>query len=101
MIMYQGKLVYDEDSFDFSVVHVGDYVDSRVVENVVNCMPPAMMRDSCTQMGEPYSHLWDEQKQRLRPTFATFVRKTAEIWQYMGNCFLGETTERGIRKYSF
>lgn len=97
MIMFKGKLVFDEDSFDFSVVHVGDYVDDRVVENVVNCMPPAMMRDSCTQMGEPHSHLWDPLRRKLRPTFATFTRMSENIWQYRGNCFLGEITERGIR----
>lgn len=100
MTMFNGRIVYDEGNFDFSASKKGAYVEARVVENVVNCISPVCMRDSCTQMGEPYADLWDEKIQRVRPTFATFKKVAEGIWQYLGNCFLGETEERGFIKHT-
>lgn len=53
------KEVYTEDTFDYGKAKVGDYVSQGVVDNAVNCLPPACMRSDCTQLGEPYSHRED------------------------------------------
>lgn len=70
-----------------------------VVDNAVNCLPPACMRSDCTQLGEPYSHREDPNSGKWRPVFATFKRTTYagenSIWQFCGYCFAGENKERG------
>lgn len=93
-----GKPVWTEDNFDYSTVKVGDYVEQAVVDNAMNCLPPACMTSECAQLGEPYSHREDPKTGRWRPTFATFKRVTSGpdgIWQYCGHCFQGENVERG------
>ena len=97
---FKGKKVWNEDDFDFSLVHPGDYVDAQVVMNTMNCMPPARMGLNCAQMGEPYSHKEDTVAGKLRPTFATFKVVEGDfnegIWKFCRFCFAGETSERGI-----
>lgn len=70
------KEVYTEDTFDYGKAKVGDYVSQDVVDNAVNCLPPACMRSDCTQLGEPYSHREDPNSGKWRPVFATFKRIT-------------------------
>lgn len=96
---YNGKPVWTEDNFEFEKTKIGDYVDAQVVMNAMNCMPPALMRLSCAQLGEPYSHREDPVEKKFRPTFATFKCVKGDfndgVWIYCGHCFLGETKERG------
>jgi len=96
---YDGKKVLTEDEFSYSTVKIGDYVDANVVMAAMDCLPPAMMRLSCAQLGEPYSHREDPETGKWRATYPTFKALTGDfingIWEYCGNCFRGETSERG------
>lgn len=98
-MVYQGKEVWTQENFDYSKVQIGDYVEQAVVDNAMDCLPPACMRSDCSQMGEPYSHREDPETGKLRATYATFKRVVGEwpngIWQYCGHCFCGENVERG------
>lgn len=87
--------IYTEDDFRISEAKVGDLVEEQVVDNFMDMLPPACMRSDCSQVGEPYSHRIDEKTGKSRPTFATFRRVEKGVWEYRGNCFRGENTERG------
>jgi hypothetical protein len=67
-------------------LQVGDIVDEEIYNHFINVLPPAMMRSSCTQMGEPYSHV------NGKATFST-LQWTDQGWMYCGNCHIGETVE--------
>lgn len=98
MRIYDGKPVFNRETFNYSTAQSGDYVEQDVVDDAICCMPPACMTSACSQMGEPYSQREDPDTGELRLTYATFKRITSGrdgIWQYCGHCFRGETTERG------
>lgn len=38
-----GKPVLTEDTFDYATARVGDYVEQAVVDNAMDCLPPACM----------------------------------------------------------
>lgn len=88
------RRIYTEDTFCYETVRVGDFVTEDVVNNAINCLPPACMRSDCTQMGEPYSHKLDSSTGKYRATYVTFKHVTEGIWEYCGNCFRGENVER-------
>ena len=94
---HRGKEVLTQDTFDYSTTRVGDYVEQEVVDNAMNCLPPACMTSSCFQMGEPYSHREDPDTGSWRATYATIKRclDASGVWEYCGHCFQGETVERG------
>ncbi len=95
---YDGKHVYTPDDFSYSKARIGDYVSQEVVDDAMDCLPPACMTSACAQMGEPYSTRLDPDTGRHRNTYATFRRVTGGrdgIWEYRGHCFCGETDERG------
>lgn len=95
---YEGNEVWTQDTFEYSKAKVGDYVEQAVVDDAMDCLPPACMTSECAQMGEPYSHREDPETGKWRATYATFKRVTSGmdgIWQYCGNCFRGENVERG------
>lgn len=94
-MIYNGKEVYTEDTFHASTAKVGDYVEAAVVNNFMDCLPPACMRSSCSQLGEAYSMRYDAKLGEYRNTYLTFKRIEKDIWQYCGHCFLGENIERG------
>lgn len=93
---YNGKMVWTEDDFSYSSVQIGDYVEQAVVDNAMDCMPPACMRSDCSQMGEPYGHLFDPNTGALKAAFATFKKVEKGIWMFCGYCFRGENIARGI-----
>ncbi len=72
----------------------GDIVDREMVDAFVNSVPPLMMRDSCTQAGEPYGMERDLMSGLWRNTYLTFSRKTSALWKYDGECFKGENNHR-------
>ena len=78
-MMFNNKPVLTPDDFDFSTVKIGDYVNQEVVDNAMDCLPPACYCASCAQMGEPYSHREDPKTGKFRPVFATF-RKVGGEW---------------------
>ena len=95
---WNSRPIWTEDTFDYATAAVGDYVTQAVVDNAMNCLPPACMTSSCAQMGEPYSHRRDPDSDQWRPTYATFRRATSSpdgLWMYCGHCFQGENRERG------
>ena len=65
--IYNGKPVLTQDTFDYSTVKVGDYVEQAVVDNAMDCLPPACMTSQCSQLGEPYSHREDPDTGKWRP----------------------------------
>ena len=98
-MLYEGKEVWTEETFSYQKVQVGDYVEQAVVDNAMDCLPPACMTARCAQMGEPYSHRDDPETGEWKATYATFKKVGGEwpngIWQYCGHCFRGENVERG------
>ena len=96
-MIYNGKPIYTQEDFLYETAKPGDYVEKAVVDNAVDCIPPAYMSSRCTQMGEPYSHRLDPKSGRWRATYATFkcCPDTSGIWEYCGHCFQGETEEQG------
>lgn len=100
-MFYDGRPLYNTTTFSYDAVKVGDYVTQEVVDDAMDCLPPACMRSTCSQMGEPYSSKYDERSDKWRNTYATFCRVQTDplwennIWRYCGNCFCGETEERG------
>lgn len=98
-MIYNGKEVFTPDTFDYSTAQIGDYVTEAVVDDTMDCLPPACMTSTCAQLGEPYSMRQDPDTGKWRSTYATFRRITSgpdSIWQYCGHCFCGETEERGV-----
>ena len=95
--LYKGKEVLTQNTFDYSTAQVGDYGEQAVVDDAMDCLPPACMGAACSQMGEPYSHREDPDTGRWRATYATFKRcfDAPGVWEYCGHCFQGETVERG------
>lgn len=99
MNFWEGKPVLDADTFRYEAVKPGDYVAQEVVDDAMDCLPPASMSARCSQMGEPYSTRLDDKTGRYRNVYATFSKVADEwpngIWKYCGHCFQGETEERG------
>lgn len=91
-----GKRVLSLDDFTYCAENIGTYVKQEVVDEAMNCLPPACMTSSCAQMGEPYSHRLDAKTGHWRPTYATFKRVTSGpegIWEFCGYCFHRQTVE--------
>ena len=99
IMLYEGKEVWTEETFSYQKVQVGDYVEQAVVDDAMDCLPPACMTAACSQMGEPYSHREDPETGEWRATYATFKKVGGKwpncIWPYCGHCFRGENVERG------
>lgn len=98
MKTYNGKKLITMDDWTDSfnrIATVGDYVEEEIVDQMINCVLPACMRESCMQCGEPYSHRYDSNKGKWRATYTTFTKVAEGIYKYCGNCFCGETEERG------
>ena len=67
-MLYEGKEVWTEETFSYQKVQVGDYVEQAVVDNAMDCLPPACMTIRCSQMGEPYSHREDPETGEWKAT---------------------------------
>lgn len=90
-------MIWTRENVDYSKMEIGDHVEQGVVDDALNCLPPAHMTSESTQMGEPHSHKWDDVNKVWRPTFLTFKREIASnLWVFCGYCFEGENVERGI-----
>lgn len=53
IMMYRGKEVFTQETFSYAAAKPGDYVVQAVVDDAMDCMPPACMSSRCAQMGEP------------------------------------------------
>ena len=65
-MMFNNKPVLTPEEFDYSTAKIGDYVNQEVVDNAMDCLPPACYCSRCSQMGEPYSshfcHLYQDRR---------------------------------------
>jgi hypothetical protein len=89
-----GKKVLNWDYYEPAALDVGDLVEADIVDDIIDCLPPACMRSDCTQLGEAMSSRIDENG-RDRATYLTFSRVDKNTWRYCGCCFRGESVERG------
>lgn len=98
---YNGKKVYTMGEFICDRARIGDYVEQKIVDNMLDALPPVCMCSNCSQPGEAVSHRQDPDTGKWRATYTTFKKvfgtwsKGDEIWEYCGNCFCGENVERG------
>lgn len=89
-----GRRVYNRDYLPtLDALRVGDYIEAEIVNDLMNCMPPACYRSDCMQAGEPFSHETDPETGRGRATFTTFKRENENTFIYCGHCFRGTNTE--------
>lgn len=70
----------------------GDEVSQDLVDELVNGVPPLLLRSTCTQIGEPFGSACVDG--RWGETYTTFHRKTQDTWIYDGACFKGENINR-------
>ena len=88
--IFNEKEVIDKDHyFGMDTCEPEDYFTDDVVDMLINMLPPACLRQNCTQIGGAYDHKYDKHG-RYKPTFATFEKITDKIWRYCGLCFYGE-----------
>ena len=92
---YESKTVYNMDWWFYDAADIGDFVEEEIAEEAGNCVPPVRYTSNLIQCGEPYSSRFDEKANKWRSTYATFVKVADGIWKWCGNCFAGETEERG------
>ena len=90
---YNGKKVYNRDTWTYAFP-VGSLVEEEVVDDAINCVPPVCMRSDCSQCGEPSGSRIDD-KGNGKNTYETFKKIADGIWEYCGDCFRGENTQRG------
>ena len=87
--IYDGRKVYNQSwIFGIDTLNVGDLVEQEIVDDIVDCMPPACMRNDCTQCGEP-SYFAKDENGRCRDTYSTFKKIADRTWEYCGDCFKG------------
>lgn len=92
---YNGKPVYDELwYYGTDALNVGDYVVEKIVDDMIDCLPPVCMNFGFAQCGEPYSSRIDG-KGKQRTTYTTFKKITDDVWEYCGDCFKGEDYQHG------
>ena len=98
-MMYEGKEVWTQENFSYQDVKIGDYVEQAVVDDAMDCLPPACMTSRCSPDGRAVFPPGGPGDWEFRATYATFKRVGGEwpngIWQYCGHCFRGENVERG------
>lgn len=93
---YNGKQVYNNSwYFGINALEVGDYVEEDIVDDLMDCLPPACMRRDCSQIGEPSTQRYDDKIGKWKSTFATFKKVSEGVWEYCGDCFRGENIMRG------
>lgn len=50
-MMYEGKEVWTQENFSYQDVKIGDYVEQAVVDDAMDCLPPACMTSRCSPDG--------------------------------------------------
>jgi hypothetical protein len=71
---------------------IGDEVNKDIITEFMNVLPPRSLSAAYLQMGEAYSHEFNELG-NLRPTYMTFQKKDGR-WYYIGMCFGGDTENK-------
>lgn len=93
MRKYNGKHVWNYDWLYCDALRPGDYVEDEIVDSFMNALPPACMSASCSQLGEPYSTRIIDGV--AKNTYLTFKRIDKNTWEFCGDCFRGESVQRG------
>lgn len=93
--IYGGKVVYNQDWLYFDALEIGDYVEAKVVADLMDMLPPACMRSDCSQIGEAANHKLDERDGKVKAVYSTFKVVNGGVWEYCGECFRGENVEHG------
>ena len=92
---YNGKIVYNEDwVLDINCLNVGDYVVKEFVDDLIDTVPPACLRNDCIQCGEPASIMQDELGNSFY-TYTTFKKVKDNVWEYCGECPMGKNKIEG------
>ena len=95
-IIINGRELIDrEHYFGLDACEVGCYITEDLLDELLGMLPPACTRSDCSQIGEPVSHRIAENGFE-KPTYATFKKVEAGIWEYCGDCFRGENVCSGI-----
>lgn len=84
-----GRKVLNRDWMYCDALMVCDLVENDVVDDFMNCLPPACYRSDCAQLGEAHSTEKDHTG-KYRSTYLTFKRFDKETWEFCGYCFRGE-----------
>ena len=72
---FNGKPVFNKTWWlSGDIFQVGDYVEEEIVDDIIDSLPPACMRNDCSQLGEPYSEVYDEESQKWKSTYMTFKK---------------------------
>ena len=90
---YNGKPVYNTETFYFDAAEPGDYVEDKIARDAGECVPTPVYSERLIQCGEPHDSAFDDWSKKWRSTHATFMRVTEDVWMYCGNCFFGKTSE--------
>ena len=94
--LHNGKPIYNYDWFiTFDAFKPGDYVCEEIADYVLNALPPRYWSESIIQCGEPTTSREDEKIGKMRNTYLTLKKIADGIWEYCGDCFVGETEMRG------
>ena len=91
-----GRIILNSDHFYVDALEVGDLVEEEIVQDFMDCLPPACMRGDCAQLGEPFSLRIDKDG-RTRNTYLTFKSVGEGTWEYCGDCFRGVNVINGER----
>ena len=91
---YEGKTVYNWSYWSYDRP-IGSLVEEEIVNDLMDCLPPLTMRDSCMQTSEPSSCRLDEETNVWKNTYTTFKKVADGIYEYCGDCFKGENVKRG------
>ena len=76
---------------------VGDKVSADIVYYFRDVIPPIINGNNILQVGEPYSHKLDEQNNKVKPTYLTFIKEN-NFWVYKGDCFKVNTQDKILKK---
>lgn len=91
------KLKLEDWSNDITLnklLTVGDVIDEKFYNLLVNSVPPKTYNQNLFQMGEMYDFCENEAG-KMQPTYMTFTKdKESEGWIYQGACFANEIKNR-------
>ncbi|MBP2657188.1 MAG: hypothetical protein H6Q69_220 [Firmicutes bacterium] len=86
-------------------LQIGDEVDQEMVDYFINVLPPACMNGECVQIGEPYSHRYDENG-KWEATYPTLksnrkfgAKKMAEYIPFGQPILIGHHSEQRDRNF--
>lgn len=81
-----GRVIFSQDFFSYDSARVGDLVDYKVVDDLLNSVPPLYYKDVC-QTSEPYSHT------AAGPIYLTFKEENSN-YIFCGACLAGKTENK-------